>query len=148
MHIVIDSIDKESFELRGFTPQPSFRIRFTSSTFAGIARLVPFSGLADAKPGDEFDVEIAQESVSEFRLSEPSGIVGVEPLLMPGDFKVRGIVRFVSPPSEPAGNWDIYVQVGGADFVLPLQNPAILRPDVGAEVEFVVHDLSLWDESL
>lgn len=148
MRIVIGSIDKDSFELRGYTPTPSFVVQFSSVTFSGTARLVPFSGLADAKPGDEFFVEFAQGSVSEFRLSgsvEPSAVV---PLPTPGDFKVRGTVRHVSYPSEPAGNRITDVNVGDADFSLSLEDIGDLRPDIGTKIEFVVHDLSMWDESI
>lgn len=87
MHIVIDSIDKDSFALRGFTPTPSFRVQFSSQTFAGTARLVPASELSDVKPGSEFEVEVAQESVTGFSVSEISGKIGVEPLMPLGDFK-------------------------------------------------------------
>ena len=148
MHIVINSIDRDSSALRGFTPTPSFKVRFSSNTFGGTARLVPASGFADAKPGDEFDVELAQESVSGFRVSEVSRPLGVEPLLPLGDFKVRGTVRHVSFPSEPVGNRITDVHVGGAEFCLTLQDIGDLRPETGTTVEFVVHDLSMWDEAI
>jgi hypothetical protein len=148
VHIVIDCIDKDSFALRGFTPTPSFRVRFSSQTFGGTARLVPASELADVKTDSEFEVEIAQESVTGFRITEMSGSIGVEPLLPLGDFKVRGTVRYVSFPSEPVGNRITYVQAGDADFCLALQDIGDSRPETGTTVEFIVHDLSLWDEAL
>jgi hypothetical protein len=148
VHIVIDSIDRDSSALRGFTPTPSFKVRFSSNMFGGTARLVPSSGLADAKTGDEFDVELAQESVTGFRVSEVSGTLGIEPLLPLGDFKVRGTVRHVSFPSEPVGNRITYVQVGDAEFCLTLQDIGDLRTETGTTVEFVVHDLSMWDEAI
>ena len=100
------------------------------------------------KTGSEFDVEIAQESVSEFRLSEKSGNVCVEPILPLGDFKVRGIVRYLSLPSEPVGNQITYVQADEADFCLALKDIRDLRPAVGTTVEFIVHDLSMWDTAI
>lgn len=148
VHIVIDGIDKDSFALRGFTPTPSFRVRFTSQTFGGTARLVPASELADVKTGSEFEVEIAQESVTGFGVTEKSGGIGVEPLLPLGDFKVCGTVRDVWFPAEPVGNRITCVQVGDADFCLTLQDIGDLRPEIGATVEFIVHDLSMWDEAL
>jgi hypothetical protein len=64
VHIVIDSIDRYSSALLGSIPTPSFKVRFSSQTFGGTARLVPASGIADTKMGSEFEVEIAQESVT------------------------------------------------------------------------------------
>lgn len=148
MRIVIGDIDKDSFELRGYAPTPSFVVQFSSATFSGTARLVPYSGVADAKTGDEFFVEIAQGSVSGFRLNgavEPPAVV---PLPTPGDFEVRGTVRHVWYPSEPAGNRITEVNVGDADFSLSLEDIGHFRPDIGTKVEFVVHDLSMWDESI
>lgn len=148
MHIVIDWIDKDSFALRGFTPTPSFRVRFSSQTFSGTARLVPACDLADMKPGAEYEVEIAQESVTGFRVADISANMGIEPLLSPGDFKVRGTVRYVDFPSEPVGNRITTVEVGDAEFCLALQDIGDLRPEIGTAVEFIVHDLSMWDEAL
>ena len=79
---------------------------------------MPASELADVKTGSEFEVEIAQESVTGFGVTEKSGGIGVEPLLPLGDFKVRGTVRDVWFPSEPVGNRITCVQVGDADFCL------------------------------
>jgi hypothetical protein len=148
VHIVIDSIDRYSSALRGSTPTPSFKVRFSSQTFGGTARLVPASGIADAKIGTEFEVEIAQESVTGFRVSEMPATLGVEPLSTPGDFKVRGTVRHVSFPSEPVGNRITYVQAGDAEFFLTLQDIGDLRPEMETTVEFIVHDLLMWDEAI
>jgi len=109
---------------------------------------VPASELADLKTGSEFEVEIAQESVTGFGVTEKSGGIGVDPLLPPGDFKVRGTVRDVWFPSEPVGNRITCVQVGDAHFCLALQDIGDSRPEIGATVEFIVHDLSMWDEAL
>lgn len=148
MHIVIHSIDKNSLSLRGFTPTPSFSVKFSSQPFSGTARLVPAVEISDVKTGSEFQVEIAQESVTGFRLSEMSGDVYVEPILPLGDFKVRGIVRYLAFPSEPVGNRITYIQAGEADFCLALEDIGDLRPEVGTIVEFIVHDLSLWDYAI
>lgn len=148
MHIVIDNIDNDSFAVRGFTPTPSYRVRFTSQTFSGTARLVPACVLADVTPGARYEVEIAQESVSGFRVADISANIGVEAILPPGDFKVRGIVRYVDFPSEPVGNRITAVQAGDAEFCLALKDIGELRPETGTAVEFIVHDLSMWDEAL
>jgi len=77
-----------------------------------------------------------------------SGDVYVEPILPLGDFKVRGIVRYLAFPSEPVGNRITYIQAGEADFCLALEDIGDLRPEVGTIVEFIVHDLSLWDYAI
>lgn len=148
MRIVVQSIDKSSLELRGFTPTPSFKVQFQAAMFEGGARLVPFSGLADALAGDEFSVEISQETVSGLRLCDPQTTSIVEPLSVPGDFKVRGQVRYVMPCSEPAGRCYFLVEVGDADFSLSDVDLDGLKPEIGDQVEFVAHDLTFWDESL
>jgi hypothetical protein len=76
------------------------------------------------------------------------GNLGVEPLLTPGDFKVHGTVCHVSFPPEPVGNRITYVQAGDAEFFLTLQDIGDLRPETGTTVEFIVHDLSMWDEAI
>lgn len=148
MRIVIHSIDTNSLSLRGVTPTPSFSVKFSSQPFSGTARLVPAVEISDVKTGAEFQVEIAQESVTGFRLSEMSGDVYVEPILPLGDFQVRGIVRFLLFPAEPVGNRITYIQAGEADFCLALKDIGDLRPEVGTIVEFIVHDLSLWDYAI
>lgn len=148
MRIVITSIDTDSLRLRGFTPTPSYGVQFSSQTFSGTARLVPAAELADVKEGAEFEVELAQESVTECRLSAMAGSTGVEPILPLGDFAVRGIVRYLSFPSEQAGNRITYVQAGDAVFCLALEDLRDFRPEVGTTVEFIVHDLSMWDQAI
>jgi hypothetical protein len=147
MRIIIESIDKDSFELRGFTPMPSFNVQFSSEVFSGVARFIPFSGAADADVGAEFDVELNQGAVTGFRLCEVS-IPSIEPLSTLGDFKVRGIVRHVPSPSEPPFNRTTWVSVGKANFELDAEETGGRRLAIGSGVEFVVHDLSMWDEEL
>ena len=146
MHIVIDSIEPDSFELRGFTPHPSFRVRFHSQAVSGSARLVPASGMPDAGPGSEFDVEIAQKSVSAFRVCERHGSPRIQPLAHHGDFQVSGVVCLVVHPSEPPGNRITHVEAAGALFVLDLKDIGDDRPEAGACVEFIAHDVALWDD--
>lgn len=147
MRIIIEDINKHSFELRGFTPMPSYNVQFNSEVFSGVARLIPFSGVPDAPVGTEFEVELAHEAVSGFRLCEVSS-PSVEPLSALGDFKVHGIVRHVTFPSAPPGNRITWVHVGKADFVLSVEDTRRWRPAVGSGVEFIVHDLSMWDVAL
>lgn len=148
MHIVIHNIDNDSSALRGFSRMESYRVRFSSQTFSGTARLVPACDLAEIKPGADYEVEIAQESVTDFSVADISANIGVEPLSPPGDFRVRGTVRHVDFPSEPVGNRITYVQVCDAEFSLALQDIGDLRPEIGTAVEFTVRDVSMWDEAL
>lgn len=147
MRIIIEIIDKDSCELRGVTPMPSFNVQFSSDIFSGVARFIPFSGAADADVGAEFDVELNQKAVTGFRLCEVS-CPSIEPLLALGDFKVRGIVRHLASPSEPPFNRTTWVSVGKADFELDAQETGGWRLAIGSGVEFNVHDLSMWDEEL
>lgn len=76
MNIVIESIDSDSFALRGYTPAPSYKVRFNSEVFEGVARLVPACEVEDISPGATFFVAFAQESLSALKLSEPSAPIG------------------------------------------------------------------------
>lgn len=148
MKIVINSIDATSSAPRGFTPLASYLVRFGSSTFSGSARLVPASGFADAQPGDQVVVELAQESVSDFKVCGTLPPESVQALPQPGDFMVCGIVTDVVLASEPAGNRFTYVRAGEAYFCLSLEEIGDCRPERGSAVEFIVHDVSLWDEAI
>jgi hypothetical protein len=126
----------------------SFVVRFRSTPFNGTARLIAARDIVDVQPGSHFVVEIAQESVSEFKVDKEPGIQRVRPLSQEGDFHVRGVVCSVAHPSQPAGNRVTYVAVADAQFCLSLQDIGDLRPEVGTAVDFIVHDLSLWDEAI
>ncbi|QYF91767.1 hypothetical protein KY495_13265 [Massilia sp. PAMC28688] len=147
MNIIIEEIDPHSLELRGFTPSPSYLVQFTSQAVTGRARLVPASGLPDARPGDQFLVEVAQESISGFRECAKPRSQRMIPLAHAGDYEVQGVVEIVSHPSGPAGNRVTYVEACGVLFTLELSDMGLFRPEVGTCVEFVVHDMSLWDEA-
>lgn len=147
MRIIVEYIDKNSFELRGYTPTPSFKVQFSSKVFAGVARLIPYSGAPDAVSGAQFDVELNQEAVTGFRMCDVRHPC-VDPLVNLGDFKVRGIVHHVAFHSEPPGNHLTYVNVLEAVFMLGAEDTGAFRPAIGSGVEFIAHDLSMWDEAL
>jgi hypothetical protein len=145
LKIAIDEIDAASSKLLGYTPLPSFLVKFHGSTIKGVARLVPASGIADAGPGDEFVVELAHEAVSNFAVLNrdvPPSIVSTSAA---GDFKVIGPVSFLSKTASQDIQ-GVYVAVGDASFALTLEEMGGVLPSIGTMVEFVVHDVSMWDE--
>jgi hypothetical protein len=50
--------------------------------------------------------------------------------------------------SELAGNRITYAAVGDAIFTLTLADTCGLKPNEGTVVEFIAHDISLWDDEI
>lgn len=145
MIIFIDEVDSESFLPIGYTNLPSFFVKFKSACFDGVARFVPASGLPADCAGHEFGVEIAQDFVTDFKIVSGGEVLKVEPLEKVGSFRVCGEVRGVPKPTE---GQTTTVVIGEAYFTLTLDDIGKIRPDVGDVVTFIVHDLSLWDETI
>jgi hypothetical protein len=148
MKIFIDKIDRASVLAIGFAKLPSFLVHFSSTSFSGSARLVPGSGRLEDCEGHEFEVEIGQESVSEFCVTKPTKTTSVEALGTAGSFRVHGIVSYVLTTTEPIFNAFSDVTAGDAIFSLSLNDTGGLRLDVGTSVTFIVHGLSFWDEAI
>lgn len=147
MNIVIDTIES-TVELIGFTKMPSFSVRFHSAGFEGIARFVPASGTSDQCKGSQFGVEICQEYVTDFRILDSFNLAKVDPTGEDGCFHVCGTIHAVMDCSEPAGSRITYVAVGDAIFTLTLADTGGLKPNEGSVVEFIAHDISLWDDEI
>jgi hypothetical protein len=147
MNVVIDDIES-AVKLIGFMKMPSYRVNFSSAIFGGIARFVPASGVPEQCMGSEFSVEIAQESVTNFRILNDPVSEGIDSTGEEGCFHVRGIVHAVMDCSEPPGNRITYAAVGDAIFTLTLDDTGGLRPNEGTAVEFIAHDISLWDDAI
>jgi hypothetical protein len=147
MNIVIDTIES-TVKLIGFTKMPSFRIHFNSAIFGGIARFVPASGIPDQCKGSLFSVEICQEYVTDFRILDQANLARVDSTGEDGCFHVCGAIHAVMDCSEPVGNRITYVAVGDAIFTLTLADTRGLKPNEGTVVDFIVHDISLWDDEI
>ena len=148
MKIFIEQIDNTSYMPLGYAKLPSFLVRFRSSAFSGVARLVPGSGLPEDCEGREFEVEIGQDSIAEFCVTKLTKNTGVTALGAAGSFSVQGVVSSVVTATEPIGNQFTYVDAGDAIFTLSLNDTGGIRPDVGACVAFIVKGISFWDEEV
>ena len=147
MNIVIDAIES-TVKLIGFTKMPSYRVHFNSAIFEGIARFVPASGVPDQCKGSQFGVEIGQEYVTNFRILNIPNLEQIDSTGEDGCFHVRGVVHAVMDCSEPPGNCITYVAVGDAIFTLTLDDSGGVKPNEGTVVEFIAHDISLWDDEI
>ncbi|MEN9866574.1 MAG: hypothetical protein RL748_2164 [Pseudomonadota bacterium] len=147
MNIVIDTIESTA-KLIGFTNMPSFRVHFSSAVFKGIARFVPASGTSDQCKGSQFGVEICQEYVTDFRILDSPNLARIDSTGEDGCFHVCGAIHAVMDCSELAGNRITYAAVGDAIFTLTLADTCGLKPNEGTVVEFIAHDISLWDDEI
>ena len=148
MEIFIHKIDCASGLAIGFAKLPSFLVNFSSSSFSGVARLVPASDRPEDCEGHVFDVEIGQESISEFCVTKPTKTTSIEALGTAGSYRVHGTVSFHITTSQPIANPSSIITAGDAIFSLSLNDMGGVRLDVGTSVSFIVHDLSFWDEAL
>lgn len=147
MKIFIDGIEFEKPKPLGFTNMTSYPAHFRSSTFHGWARFVPADEDLEQYLNKAIEVEIAHERVDELRTSADRKHL-IAPLSEAFSYHVRGEVKTIVNHSEPSGNSTTYVVAGEAAFALSLADLGNLRPHEGDTVEFDVHGLSLWDESI
>lgn len=147
MKIVIDEIDSSDPKPLGFTSMLGYPAHFRCAMFHGWARFVPADENAQAYLNNEIDVEIAHESIDCLRVGADRQHQ-IVPLAEAFSYHVRGEVKTISHHSEPMGNRTTYVVAGEAAFALSLADLGNLRPSEGDAVEFDVHGLSLWDESI
>lgn len=148
MKITIDEIDSKSLQLIGFANLPSFIVHFRASTFDGIARFVPACDAPNECAGRQFTVEIAQESITDFRVLELPRDASIESLAAAGSFRVFGTVSFVLTPLEPVDSRFTFVRAGDATFTLGTHDTCGIQPDVGSWVTFIVDGMSFWDEAI
>ena len=142
MIIEIESIDRSHAVRIGAIPILGYRGRFKSDLVSGAAILVPETGKEDRLvPASIISVETGQESVSDFK-TVPSDIdSSMDALAEPGDYRVVGTVVF------NAGDQIFEIDVGDCPFTLDVEETAGVIPIVGERVSFVVHGLSLWDDT-
>ena len=103
--------------------------------------------MADAVAGDEFIVELAHESVTDFNVTAGMVQPSVACAIVPGDFKVVGEVCFLDSAASGA-ICGAYIAVGDATFALTLEEMGGVAPSIGTMVEFVAHEVSMWDEAI
>ena len=147
MKIFIDEIDPSDPKPIGFTNMLGYPAHFRCAMFHGWARFVPADENVQAYLNNELDVEIAHERISCLRPSTDRQHQ-IVPLAEAFSYHVRGEVKAIAHHSEPIGNRTTYLVAGDAAFSLPVADLGSLRPSEGDVVEFDVHGLSLWDESI
>jgi len=148
MEIIVRQIDTTSIQLIGAARLPSYLIHFSSPMFSGIARFVPASDVPVGCEGQKFEVEIAQDAVTEFQLPERQMDARIDQLDSAGSFRVHGVVTNVLALTEsPVSRWTI-VTAGDATFTLTPEDTFEQVLQIGAHVSFVAHCLSFWDEAI
>lgn len=147
MKIFIDEIDLSDLKPLGYMNMISYPTHFRCAMFHGWARFVPADENIQAYLNNEVDVEIAHERIGCLRAGADRQHQ-IVPLAEAFSYHVRGEVKAISYHSEPMGNRTTYVVAGDAAFALSLADLGNLRPSEGDALEFDVHGLSLWDESI
>ena len=149
MRITVEAIDANSMRPLGYTPIPSFMVKFTSPIVRGEARFVPASGNACGCAGQFFDVEVNQDLVTALGVvTHGPSIESVTALPESGAFQVQGVVTSIVPLAEPAGAQVITVSADGALFTLGSEELGGMKLSLGERVTFTAHGLSLWDEAI
>lgn len=147
MKILVDKVYSDSAQPIGFAKLPSFQVHFQSDLFSGLARFVPASGECGGCEGGEFEVELDQDSVTDFRLREGADL-SIEALAEPGAFGVIARVRDIVQSNDEAVGQYFHVANGDVVFTLSEDDIGASIPPVGALVSFTVKGLSLWDEAI
>ena len=144
MRITIQRLDEKSMLPIGNMLIPSYLVHFESSFVNGQARFVPalfdFVGCI----GQTFDVEVNQDSVSDFILSKHSQDQHtVVAQFESGSFLVRGLVSAAYPENDL-----IVVTANEVNFTLTNRDFGDIKPCIGDEVSFIAHGVSLWDVAI
>ena len=119
-----------------------WRGKFGCPLVVGDAVFIPAKGQEDnLRSGNSIAVETGHEDISGFRVlnGDGGGKESMQPLPMPGDYLVRGLIVHCAP----AGN--VRVSVKGLEFTLERAELGGAQPAVGDTVEFALHGLSFWD---
>ena len=149
MRITIESIDTESMQKLGYMQVPSFLVKYRSSTCTSEARLVPAHSDVQQCLGQVYEVEVNQESVSDF--SVVVGNTSREAIVAMSErtaLRVTGVVTSIMQISEPPGEQMITVRAEDAFFTLSRADTGFAMLSVGDKISFVAHEVSLWDEEI
>jgi len=142
MKITITAIDLASERPMGNIKAPGYKVHFTSSLAVGTAVFVPARTASLEMQGQSFWVELNQETVENLvRLPDDSSQHPVfASTSQSGDFNVRGVITSVVP--------FITASAGDASFILASDELGDITLQEGDWVEFLVRELSLWDEAI
>jgi hypothetical protein len=143
-------MDQSAVRQIGYMRLPAFPVQFHASLFSGEAMFVPASGEWKNCLGHSFVVEIEQEQVTGFRVSETSSLLAPSITALPGtgSFHVSGTVIAITSIAEPHGEQIIRVEAGDAHFTFSKSELQISRLTEGDLVAFTVHEMSLWDTAI
>ena len=142
MKITITAIDLASERPMGNIKAPGYKVQFTSSLAVGTAVFVPARTASLEMQGQSFWVELNQETVE--NLVRLPGDSSQHPVLAStsksGDFNARGVITSVVP--------FITARADDASFILASDELGDIALQEGDWVEFLVRELSLWDEAI
>ena len=147
MQIEIIAIDLTTEKSVGAAGQRSFVAQVRGEGFSGTCRFVPFQEDPLSCVGNSVSVVLSQESVTGFQITDNERI-SITALREFGAYRICGIVASVAVAQSNDGQTLVNVSVGDAYFYLTDADTAGISVSVGAHVEFVVHELCLWDEAL
>lgn len=134
MHVNILEIDSSKPISLGFTQ--AYMGKFNCSLTSGTAMLVG----NNLEPGKTISVETDFKRVSKIKLNDQPGVQEMKESSKKGDYFIRGIVIQQA--------YDAIQVDCGFKFNLEPMNFGNTKPQIGQSVEFVVHELSLWDQNL
>lgn len=134
----------------GCMRMPSYLVQFRAQSISGTARFVPSLECPQHCVGQTFDVEVNQESVTDFEVlvCAPQLEATITALPTPGDYLVHGTVTSVLHIQEPQGSFLVSIVAGDAHFTLSSCETGLSNLTKGNAVAFIAHDLSFWDEAI
>lgn len=131
----------------GCMRMPSYLVQFRAQSISGTARFVPSLECPQHCVGQTFDVEVNQESVTDFEVLVCAQMAAITALTTPGDYLVHGTVTSVFH-QEPQGAFLVGIVAGDAHFTLSSCETGLSNLTKGNAVAFIAHDLSFWDEAI
>jgi len=142
MRIELISVDRNDVVAIRTDATLGYRGRFACRVVSGEVIFVPYSAREDRLvPGKHISVETDQESVSGFRVLPPDTEPQMEATAHPLDYRISGVVAMNTNDEV------FHIGVDGFSFVVDAEETGGVIAKLGERVGFVVHGLSLWDDS-
>ncbi len=148
LKITIEDIQLNDVQPLGYMRLPSYAVLFQSSLVSGWARFVPARDNPLGYVGETLQVEVNQESTSQFVHSSTASEALVTPLATLGDYRIRGTIASIDSISDPPDGFTVVISVGETAFCLSHLDIDRRNLSVGATIEFTAHEVSLWDEEI